>query len=79
MAGRTHEIKLLGFGYQRSEGIKSGTVINLDRADNSIRLAVEAAERMAGVTVESIIVNLTSKRAKSEIFVARVNSISRES
>ena len=73
MAGRTHEIKLLGFGYQRSEGIKSGTVINLDRADNSIRLAVEAAERMAGVTVESIIVNLTSKRAKSEIFVARVN------
>ena len=73
MAGRTHEIKLLGFGYQRSEGIKSGNVVNLERADHSIRLAVEAAEQMAGVTVESMIVNLTSKRAKSEIFVARVN------
>ncbi len=52
MRGRTHAIEVLGFGHQRSRGIKSGVVVNLDAAEQAIRLAVDAAERMAGVTVE---------------------------
>jgi cell division protein FtsA len=53
--------------------MKAGTVIDLDAAEQSVRLAVDAAERMAGVTIESLIVNLTAGRLKSEIFRASVD------
>ena len=43
--GRTHAIEVLGIGHQRSRGIKSGVVVNLDAAEQAIRLAVDAAER----------------------------------
>ncbi len=72
LRGRTHAIEVLGVGHQRSRGIKSGVVTNLDAAEQAIRLAVDAAERMAGVTVESLIVNVTCGRLASETFAASV-------
>ena len=73
LPGRTHEIEVLGIGHQRSHGIKSGVVIDLDAAEQSIRMAVDGAERMAGVTVDSLIVNLSSGRLASEAFSASVS------
>ncbi len=72
LPGRSHTIEVLGYGYQRSRGIKSGVVVDLDHAEQAVRLAVDSAERMAGVTVESLIVNLTCGRLQSEIFSAGV-------
>ena len=72
LRGRTHAIEVLGVGHQRSRGIKSGVVTNLDAAEQAIRLAVDAAERMAGVTVELLIVNVTCGRLASETFAASV-------
>jgi cell division protein FtsA len=72
LRGRTHSIEVLGFGHQRSRGIKSGVVANLDAAEQAIRLAVDAAERMAGVTVESLIVNVSCGRLQSETYSATV-------
>ena len=72
LRGRTHSIELMGFGQQRSRGIKSGVVINLDAAEQAIRMAVDAAERMAGVTVESLVVNVASGRLASETYSASV-------
>jgi cell division protein FtsA len=72
LRGRTHSIEILGFGHQRSRGIKSGVVANLDEAEQAIRLAVDAAERMAGVTVESLIVNVSCGRLASETYSATV-------
>jgi cell division protein FtsA len=69
---RTHKIELLGIGHQRSRGIKSGAVTDLDAAEQAIRLAVDAAERMAGVTIESLIVNISSGRLGSETYSASV-------
>ena len=43
LRGRTHAIEVLGFGHQRSRGIKSGVVVNLDAAEHAIRLAVDTA------------------------------------
>ena len=68
LRGRTHSIEVLGIGHQRSRGIKSGVVANLDAAEQAIRLAVDAAERMAGVTVESLIVNVSCGRLASETY-----------
>ena len=72
LRGRTHSIEVLGFGHQRSRGIKSGVVTNLDAAEQAIRLAVDTAERMAGVTVESLIVNVSCGRLASETYSANV-------
>ncbi|QVQ35890.1 cell division protein FtsA [Pseudochrobactrum algeriensis] len=73
LPGRTHRMDVLGIGYQKSRGVKSGVVIDLDAAEQSIRLAVDAAERMAGLTVESLIVNISSGRLKSETFNASID------
>lgn len=73
LPGRTHRMEVLGIGHQRSRGVKSGVIIDLDAAEQSIRLAVDAAERMAGLTVDSLIVNISAGRLKSENFTASVN------
>jgi cell division protein FtsA len=70
--GRTHRIEVAGIGHQKSRGIKSGVVINLDEAEQAIRLAVDTAERMAGLTVESLIVNLSAGRLKSTTVPANI-------
>ncbi len=73
LPGRTHDLQLLGYGMQRARGMKSGVVVDLEQAEQSIRLAVDAAERMADLTIESLIVNLTAGRLRSEIFRASVD------
>ena len=73
LRGRARSIEVLGFAHQRARGIKSGVVANLDAAEESIRLAVDAAERMAGVTVGSLIVNVSAGRLKSETCSAAVS------
>lgn len=78
LPGRTHSIEVLGFGYQRSRGIKAGAVVDLDQAEKAIRLAVDAAERMAGLTVESLIVSLSCGRLGSETFSAGFELAGRE-
>lgn len=73
LPGRTHRVEILGIGHQQSRGVKSGVIIDLDAAEQAIRLAVDAAERMAGLTVESLIVNFSSGRLKSETFSASIS------
>lgn len=70
---RTHRVKVIGIGHQQSQGVKSGVIIDLDRAEESIRLAVDAAERMAGLTVDSLIVNVSAGRLRSETISASIN------
>ncbi|WP_026607073.1 cell division protein FtsA [Methylocapsa acidiphila] len=72
LRGRTHRCRILGIGHQRSRGIKSGVVVDMDALEGAIRLAVDAAERMAGVQVESVIVNATGGRLSSDLLDARV-------
>ena len=72
LPGRTHRCRILGIGHQRSRGIKAGTVVDMDEAESAIRLAVDAAERMAGVEVTSVIVNVTGGRLSSQHYSAKV-------
>ena len=69
---RSHALEVLGFASTRSRGIKSGVVVDLDEAEQAIRLAVDGAERMAEITVGSLIVNLSCGRLKSETYSASV-------
>lgn len=72
LPGRTHRVELVGIGHHRSQGIKCGVVVHLERAEQSIRLAVDAAERMAGLTVDSLITNVSSGRLVSEALSADI-------
>lgn len=69
---RTHRCRILGIGHQRSAGIKGGMVVDMEEAENAIRRAVDAAERMAGVQIERVIVNVTGGRIASHLFNATV-------
>ena len=74
LRGRTHRARILGIGHQRSRGIKAGVVIDMDETEAAVRLAVDAAERMAGVQVESVIVANTGGRLGSAIFTPAFRS-----
>jgi cell division protein FtsA len=73
LKGRTHIVEVVGFGYGPSSGIKSGVITELDKAEQAVRTVVGMAERAAGVTVQSVIVNVTAGRLGSETFSATVN------
>ena len=70
---RTHGIEVLGIGHIAARGMKGGTVVDIQEAEEALRLAVDAAERMAGVHVESVVVSMTSGRMSSELFAATVH------
>lgn len=72
LRGRTHLARVLGIGHQRSLGLKGGIVVDLEAAEHAIRQAVDAAERMAKVEVQSVIVNLTGGRLGSQSYAANV-------
>jgi cell division protein FtsA len=72
LRARTHRCRILGIGHQRSAGIKGGMVVDMDEAENAIRRAVDAAERMAGVQIESVIVNVSGGRVGSQLYNALV-------
>lgn len=73
LRGRTHAAEVIGFGYGPSAGVKSGVIADLDKAEQAIRSVVGMAERGAGMTVESVIVNVSAGRLGSETFSASVS------
>jgi cell division protein FtsA len=72
LPGRSHRAQILGIGHQRARGIKAGAVVDMELAELSIRQAVDAAERMAGVRVDAVIVNVSCGRLASEHYSATV-------
>ena len=75
--GRTHHCRVLGIGHQRSRGVKGGAIIDMNEAERAIRTAIDAAERMAGITVESVIVTMTGGRIGSQHFMAEIGTSGR--
>ena len=53
------ELTVIGVGHQASRGVHGGAVVDLDEAERAIRLAVDAAERMAGRTISEVFVNVS--------------------
>ena len=68
--GRTHSVELIGFGHTRARGIKAGTVIDMAKAEEAIRIAVDAAERAAKLEIASVVLAVSGGRLGSESFAA---------
>jgi cell division protein FtsA len=72
---RSHTIEVIGFGHTGARGIKAGGVINLAQAEEVIRQAVDAAERMAKVEIDSVVLSISSGRLAGELFAADVEIV----
>jgi len=59
-------VKLIGSGFGVSAGLKAGAVVDMEAAEAGIRTAVEKAERAAGVTVQSVCVNVALRSLRSQ-------------
>ncbi len=58
--------KVVGFGHHISEGIRAGIIIDIKKAEKSILAALNAAEKMAGETIEEAYVNISGSSIKSQ-------------
>jgi cell division protein FtsA len=58
-------IDVIGKGEAPSNGLRKGVVVNIDSTVESIKRAVEAAERMAGVEIRSVCVGIAGGHIKS--------------
>jgi cell division protein FtsA len=69
-----NRFRLLGFGLTASRGIKCGAVANVDEAEKAIRVAVDAAEKMAQRPISDIYVNVSGGRPSSSTYKATVKT-----
>ncbi|MFA6267515.1 MAG: cell division protein FtsA, partial [Pseudolabrys sp.] len=70
---RSHGVRILGFAHTAASGMKAGQVVDLVEAEEVVRQAIDTAESMAGVQLESVIVSLSGGRLGSERFIADVD------
>ncbi len=55
-------LNIIGVGTSPSRGMKKGVIVDLDETVNSIREAVEEAERMAGLEVSSVFLGIVGSQ-----------------
>ena len=58
-------LKILGFGHHASAGVRAGVITDIEQAERAIRMAVDAAERMAQRTITEVFVNVSGGRPMS--------------
>src|SRR5580700_4413043 len=58
-------MRVVGIGHQISKGMRSGVVIDMEAAEESIRAAVDAAERMADETIREVYVSFSGGQPAS--------------
>ena len=68
--GQPTQLTVVGFGQHRSGGVKAGTIVDMNLAEQAIRAAVDRAERMAQITIEEVVLSVSCGRLKSDNFSA---------
>ncbi len=59
-------LRVKGIGHQVAKGMRAGSITNMERAEESIRSAVDAAERMAGETIRDVYLSITAGQPASQ-------------
>src|SRR5450631_1532715 len=58
------QVRFLALGAAESKGLRKGLIVNLDSTVSSIRRAVEEAESVANVPVESAIIGVAGNHVR---------------
>ena len=64
--------RVIGIGHQVARGVRSGAIIDMEQARNSILAAVQAAEEMAGDTIREVFLNVSTGQPSSKTFGVEV-------
>ena len=59
-------MEILGVGYQNSLGIKGGNIVNIKEAAEAIILSVDSAEKMAGIRIKKVWINVSAVNSHLE-------------
>ena len=59
------EVEIVGIGKNPAHGMKKGVVVNIDSTIESINRAVEEAELMAGVNINSVYAGIAGSHISS--------------
>ncbi|HLE41377.1 MAG TPA: cell division protein FtsA [Nitrospirota bacterium] len=60
----TGQVDIIGIGISPSHGLKKGVVVNIDSTVESVKKAVDEAELMAGVEIQSVYVGISGSHIK---------------
>lgn len=61
---RDNEVSVIGCGLQPSRGIKKGVIINMDSTVESIKKAVEEAEKTVGFNIKTVVTGIAGSHIK---------------
>lgn len=67
-----NKITIIGMGNRVSKGMQNGSIVDMEQVEASIKAVVESAERMAGKTVDDVIVNISAGQPRSKVIEAGV-------
>ena len=76
--GDDNKITVIGAGVAKSQGLKKGTITNIELASRSIEQAVNDAKRVSGSAIESAVVSMSGTYTKSLVSSGIVNLTSKE-
>lgn len=64
--GPDQTVKVLGFSESKSDGLRKGVIVNIERTIAAIQQAIEEAENQAGIDANSVIVGISGGHIKSQ-------------
>src|SRR5579864_5895480 len=70
LGGRSHAVELIGYSQIQSHGVKAGAVVDPAECEQAVRQAVAAAEDMAKVRVESVLLSVSAGRLQAQLVEA---------
>src|SRR5262249_61382813 len=70
---RSHGVSLLAFAHTAASGMKGGSVVDLVEAEETVRQAIDIAESMAGVQLQSVVVSMSGGGPGGARFVATIH------
>ncbi|GAB6051619.1 cell division protein FtsA [Magnetospira thiophila] len=65
--------QVVGIGHQLSRGVKAGSIIDMDAAENAIRATVSAAEKMVGENIDSVVASLGGTSLDSRLVAHEIS------
>jgi len=76
--GAHPDIRVLGIGHQGARGIRGGVITDMEAAEEAVRDCVGQAEQMAGTTILTAMVNISSASLQSRIVREDVSLVNGE-
>ena len=76
--GGARDFQIMGGGHQQSRGFTGGAITDMEGLERTIRLAVEDAERTAGVQIQDVVLGVSGPKLATTLVTADIDVGGRE-